>query len=73
MRIAVISQFLDTRHGTERFVSELIERLARNHRCEIHLYSQRVEDLVLALSDGKPQAEGGYVRWHRVVSVPGRT
>ncbi|HVH70326.1 MAG TPA: glycosyltransferase family 4 protein [Candidatus Dormibacteraeota bacterium] len=71
MRIAVISPFLDRRHGTERVVSELLERIARDHNCEIHLYSQRVEDILLTPSDGKPQAGRGSVRWHRVVSVPG--
>ncbi len=71
MRLAVISPFLDRRHGTERVVSELIERLARDYGCEIHLYSQRVEDLLLTPLDGTPQAGRGYIRWHRVVSVPG--
>lgn len=71
VRIAVISPFLDRRHGTERVVSELIDRLARDHSCEIDLYSQRVEDLLLTSSDGKAQAGRGCVRWHRVVSIPG--
>ena len=71
MRLDVISPFLDRRHGTERVVSELIERLARDYACEIHLYSQRVEDLPLTPLDGTPQAGQGYIRWHRVVSIPG--
>jgi glycosyltransferase involved in cell wall biosynthesis len=71
VRLAIISPFLDRRHGTERVVSELIERLARDYGCEIHLYSQRVEDLLLTPLDETPQAGRGCIRWHRVVSVPG--
>jgi glycosyltransferase involved in cell wall biosynthesis len=71
VRLAVISPFLDRRHGTERVVSELIERLARDYGCEIHVYSQRVEDLVLTPLNGMPRAGQGCIRWHRIVSVPG--
>ena len=31
----------------ERTLAELLERLVRNHACEIHLYSQNVEDLAV--------------------------
>ena len=71
MRLAVISPFLDKNHGTERAVSELIERLARDYGCEIHVYSQRVEDVFLTPLDEMSQAARGWIRWHRVVSVPG--
>ena len=71
MRLAVISPFLDRRHGTERVVSELIERLARDYGCQIDVYSQCVEDLPLMPLDGMPQAGVGCIRWHRVVSIPG--
>ena len=71
MRLVVISPFLDRRHGTERVVSELIERLARDYDCEIHLYSQRVEDVLLTPLGQPPQAGGGCIRWHRVVSIRG--
>lgn len=71
MRIAVISPFLDRRHGTERIVSELTERLAWDYGCEIHLYSQRVDDMLLTPADENPNAGRGYIRWHRVVSIPG--
>ena len=43
--IAVVSPFLDKRHGTERCVAEQVERLARQHGYEVHLYCQRVEDI----------------------------
>ena len=57
-RIAVISPFLDMRHGTERAMIECISRLAGDY--EFHIYSNRVEDLDLAS-----------VVWHRVPSLPG--
>lgn len=71
MRLVIISPFLDRKHGAERVVSELIERLAWDYGCEIHLYSQRVENIPLMASDGTPHAKKGYIRWHRVASIPG--
>ncbi len=44
-RIAVVSPFLDKRHGTERCVAEQVERLAYNYGYDVHIYSQRVEDI----------------------------
>ncbi len=58
IRVAVVSPFLDKQHGTERCVSEQVERLARDY--EIHLYSTRVEGVNLQ----------GIV-WHRVPALPG--
>ena len=52
-RVAVLSPFVDKRHGTERCLAEQIERLAGDY--EIHLYSSRVEDVDL-----------GRITWHRV-------
>lgn len=57
-RIAVVSPFLDKRHGTERSVAECIERLSSEY--DIHVYSHRVEDLDLRK-----------ITWHRVPSMPG--
>jgi UDP-glucose:(heptosyl)LPS alpha-1,3-glucosyltransferase len=45
-RVAVVSPFIDKRHGTERHLAEWLPRLA--NRYEIHLYSQRVEDMDLS-------------------------
>ncbi len=56
--VAVVSPFLDKRHGTERRVVEWISRLADSF--EIHLYSQRVEDVDLST-----------VTWHRIPKLPG--
>lgn len=57
-RIAVVSPFLDKRHGTERTVAEQLERLAEDF--EFHVFSGRVQDLDLAK-----------FTWHRVPMLPG--
>jgi len=58
VRIAVVSPFIDKRHGTERRIAEWISRLPPEY--EIHIYSQRVEDVDLSR-----------MRWHKIPSVPG--
>lgn len=58
VRIAVVSPFIDKRHGTERRIAEWISRFPADY--EIHIYSQRVEDVDLAR-----------MRWHRIPSIPG--
>lgn len=70
MRIAVVSPFVDRRHGTERALAELLERLAGAYHCEVHLYSQRVEDLAFGQS-APPNGPQGNITWHRVPSIPG--
>jgi glycosyltransferase involved in cell wall biosynthesis len=72
LRIAALSPFVDRRHGTERALAETIERLARVYRCEVHLYSQCVQDLAVATSRGvpSPSPQPGII-WHRVPSLPG--
>jgi glycosyltransferase involved in cell wall biosynthesis len=57
-RIAVVSPFIDKRHGTERRVAECISHLADDY--EFHIYSNRVEDVDLAR-----------VTWHRIPALPG--
>ena len=71
LRLAVVSPFVDRRHGTERALAELLERLARDYHCEIHLYAERVEDL--ALDDPKVLRSGdaGAIFWHKVPRVTG--
>jgi UDP-glucose:(heptosyl)LPS alpha-1,3-glucosyltransferase len=85
-RIAVVSPFLDKRHGTERCIAEQVERLARDYGYDVHIYSQRVEDLegVLrgrAAVEAEPDVRdgtaslgavrGGRLVWHKVPAVPG--
>ena len=69
MRLTVVSPFVDRRHGTERALAELLERLAGDEQSEIHLYAQRVEDL----SFERPAAAHGIgtIVWHKVPAVPG--
>ena len=71
MRLAVVSPFVDRRHGTERSLAELLERLARNERCEIHLYAHRVEDLAFDLPSAGSAQKPGAIIWHKVPSIPG--
>jgi glycosyltransferase involved in cell wall biosynthesis len=56
--LAVVSPYLDKSHGTERRVVEWISRLTGNF--EVHVYSQRVEDLDLHK-----------IAWHRIPRLPG--
>jgi glycosyltransferase involved in cell wall biosynthesis len=71
MRIAVISPFVDKQHGTERCLAELIERLVRDYKCEIHLYAQRVQGIPIERMTENPDAERPGIRWHKVPSIPG--
>jgi glycosyltransferase involved in cell wall biosynthesis len=71
LRLAVVSPFIDRRHGTERALAEVLERLARNEHCEIHLYAQRVEDLAVAQPRGASSKDPGVIIWHKVPSIPG--
>ncbi len=71
MRLAVVSPFVDRRNGTERALAEVLERLARNERCEIHLYAQRVQDLALAPPRVARSQDSGAIIWHKVPALPG--
>ena len=74
--VAVVSPFLDKRHGTERCVLEQVERLAGEHGYQVHLYCQRVEDvpgLQSFDSEAGPNgsAAAGRILWHRIPDIPG--
>jgi glycosyltransferase involved in cell wall biosynthesis len=75
LRLAVVSPFVDRRHGTERALAELLERLARDYRCTIHLFAQRVADLPVtrwdALEVPKNRTEAGVIFWHVVPALRG--
>lgn len=71
MRLAVVSPFVDRRHGTERALAELLDRLVRDYQCEIHLYSQRVADLPLQSTPRTFPANSPGIFWHKVPAVPG--
>lgn len=57
-RLAFVSPFIDKRHGTERRVAEWLVQL--EEAFEVHLYSQRVEDIDLS-----------QVVWHKIPRLPG--
>jgi len=73
LRIAVVSPSLDRRHGTERCIVEQIERFLRQPDCQIHIYSQAVQDLEAipfsSLRASVPVA--GKAIWHRIPTLPG--
>ena len=71
MRLAVVSPFVDRQHGSERALAELLERLARDYHCAIHLYAERVDDLPLAGGKLLDSSESGGIVWHKVPSIPG--
>jgi glycosyltransferase involved in cell wall biosynthesis len=58
LKIAVVSPFLDKRHGSERIIVEWLSHLTDEF--EIHLYSQQVEDL-----------NSTKFTWHRIPKLPG--
>jgi glycosyltransferase involved in cell wall biosynthesis len=70
LRLAVVSPFLDRRHGTERCIVEQLERMAAQPGAEIHLYSQRVEDLAGVVPYPGTSSSGG-ILWHKVPAIPG--
>jgi len=73
LRIAVVSPFLDRRHGTERCIVEQIENFLRRPGCEIHIYSQSVQDIDVVRfrrSTASPPVPGKAI-WHRIPALPG--
>jgi glycosyltransferase involved in cell wall biosynthesis len=56
--LAVVSPFIDKRHGTERWIAEWTSRLSGEF--DVHVYSQRVEDLDLTR-----------LTWHRIPKIRG--
>jgi glycosyltransferase involved in cell wall biosynthesis len=70
LRLAVVSPFLDRLHGTERCIVEQLERLAARDDMEIHIYSQRIEDLN-GVSRYPACAPSSRILWHKVPAIPG--
>ena len=71
LRLAVVSPFVDRCHGTERALAEVLDRLVRDYHCEIHLYSERVEDVVLGDPRVPSCGDAGTLIWHRVPCLAG--
>src|SRR5258707_7330567 len=70
LRLAVVSPFLDRVHGTERCIVEQLERLAARDDVEIHIYSQRIEDLKGVSRYPASVPSSGFV-WHKVPALSG--
>lgn len=64
-----VSPFLDKTHGTERCVVEQIERLARDHACEIVVCCNDVRDL--DLSREEQDSPDGRITLRKVPNAPG--
>src|SRR5262249_54768273 len=71
MRIAVVSPFVDRRHGTERAVAELVERLAANYGDQVDLYAQDVSDVKGLRQANEAASAPGTVRWHPIAKLSG--
>jgi len=71
LRIAALSPFVDRRHGTERALAETMERLVSVYGCEVHLYSQRVEDVTVVSPAQHVDSTSCAIIWHPVPSLPG--
>jgi glycosyltransferase involved in cell wall biosynthesis len=71
LRIAVVSPFLDRRHGTERVILEQLQRLSEDPDTEIHIYAQRLEDLTGVSRFHSHKKPSGRILWHKVPSLPG--
>jgi glycosyltransferase involved in cell wall biosynthesis len=69
LRLAVISPFVDRRHGTERCLAEQLERFVVQPDIEVHLYAQKVEDLPNTVR--YPAQAPAHIVWHRVPRLRG--
>ena len=70
MRVAVLSPFIDRRHGTERCIAEQLQRFAKQLGAEIHVYSQQVDDLDDVVRYPAPASQSR-ILWHKVPRLPG--
>jgi glycosyltransferase involved in cell wall biosynthesis len=71
LRLAVVSPFLDRRHGTELCIIEQIERLSSQFGWDIHIYSQRVEDIHGPGVPPSSHSSTGGISWHKVSEIAG--
>jgi glycosyltransferase involved in cell wall biosynthesis len=72
LRLAVVSPFLDRRHGTELCIIEQIERFAGQNHWQIDVYSQRVEDVKnLQIDTSSASSSQGSILFHKISRLPG--
>lgn len=68
MRLAVISPFLDARHGTERCILEQLKRFPAG--VDTHIYSERLEDLD-SVARWPTSPKDARFHWHKTPAIPG--
>jgi len=61
---------LDRLHGTERCIVEQLERLATGYDAQIHIYSQRLDDLKGA-ARYPGSSSSTRIIWHKIPAIPG--
>lgn len=73
MRLAVVTPFLDRRHGTERCLVEQVERFVQIPDCEVHIYAESIEDMDFCRYAESPSCSSSSRRaiWHRVPGIRG--
>ena len=72
MQLAVVSPFLDRRHGTELCIIEQIERFAHQYHWGIELYAQKVSQLSgVSPASGVSWSSPDSIVWHKVPDIPG--
>jgi glycosyltransferase involved in cell wall biosynthesis len=73
LRIALVTPFLDRRHGTERVILEQLERFAAKPGVELHIYAQRIDDLsgVSRYQGASKATPPNSLIWHKVPALPG--
>jgi UDP-glucose:(heptosyl)LPS alpha-1,3-glucosyltransferase len=73
LKIAVVSPFLDRRHGAERCVVEEIEYFCRQPGTQVHIYAQRLEDFdfVRYRDVRRAPIPASKPVWHRLPALPG--
>lgn len=72
LRLAVVIPFLDRQHGTELCIIEQIERLARQQRWSIELFSQAVSQVSgVRCASEVAQDSSASIAWHKVSVIPG--
>ncbi len=65
--IAVVSEYVDKRHGTERCIAEQIERLSEYY--EFHVYSCSIKDIAGVKKYNKQ--DNASIYWHKIPKLPG--
>ena len=72
LRIAIVTPFLDRRHGTERVLLEQLQRFRTKPGVELHVYAQRIEDLTGVVRYHPSQlGASNSILWHEIPAMRG--